>query len=67
MAKRIIVGILLAGLFAALLVFGGEFRMIVFSLAAVVAAYEMGKLFRVKEYNPFMAPLYVFGVLHYFA
>ncbi|MBQ4611739.1 MAG: phosphatidate cytidylyltransferase, partial [Clostridia bacterium] len=67
MAKRIIVGILLAVLFAALLVLGGEFRMIVFSLAAVIAAYEMGKLFRAKGYRPCMGPLYVFGALHYFA
>lgn len=67
MAKRIIVGVLLAGLFAALLILGGEFRMIVFSLAAVAAAYEMGKLFRAKGYSPYMAPLYVFGALHYFA
>lgn len=67
MAKRIIVGVLLAGLFAALLVFGGEFRMIVFSLAAMVAVYEMGKLFRAKGFKPCMGPLYVFGALHYIA
>lgn len=65
MAKRIIVGVLLAGLFVALLVFGGEFRMVVFSLAAIIAAYEMGKLFRAKGYKPWMAPLYVFGAVHY--
>lgn len=67
MAKRIMVGILLVGLFAALLIFGGELRMIVFSLAAVVSAYEMGRLFRAKGYRPVMGPLYVFGALYYFA
>lgn len=65
MLKRIIVGIVLMGLFAALLLLGGAFRMIVFSLAAVIAVYEMGKLLRSKGYRPCMALLYVFAALHY--
>ncbi len=67
MAKRIIVGIVLVGLFAALLVLGGEFRMIVFSLAAVIAVYEMGKVFRTKGHNICMWPLYVFAAAYYVA
>lgn len=65
MAKRIVVGIALACLFAALLMFGGEFRMVIFTLAAVIAVHEMSSLFKAKGYSLCLWPAYIFAALHY--
>ena len=67
MAKRIMVGVALAGLFIALLIFGGWFRTVTFSIAAVISVYELGALFKKKGYKPCLWPAYAFAALHYIA
>lgn len=65
MAKRIVVGLILVCLFAALLLLGSEFRMIIFTLAAIIAVHEMGKLFEAKGHSLCLWPAYIFAAAHY--
>lgn len=67
MAKRVIVGLALVGLYVTMLLTPGEFRMWIFTLAAIVAAWEMGRLFRAKGYRVFMLPAYIFAAAHFLA
>ncbi|OQB25323.1 MAG: Phosphatidate cytidylyltransferase [Firmicutes bacterium ADurb.Bin182] len=61
MLTRIIVGLLLIVILAALLYFGGIFQSVVYSLAAVLSVFEMGYVMRAKGYRPLLPAVYLFA------
>lgn len=67
MGKKIVVGMLLACVFFAVLYFGGAAQGIAFTLVTVLSVYEMGSLFRTKGKNVFLWSTYTFAALYYAA
>lgn len=61
---RVIVGALLGLLFVGIVALGSIFRTVVFTVAAVIAVYEMSNMiYKKTEKNIFAAPAYVFAAL----
>ncbi len=61
---RVIVGVLLGLLFVGIVALGSVFRTVVFTVAAVIAVYEMSNMvYKKTEKNIFAAPAYVFAAL----
>ncbi len=67
MKMRVLVGAGLILLFAAILVIGGWFQVLAFTVAAVISIYEMGRACRAKGLHPCLWPLYAFAALYYAA
>lgn len=67
MLKRIIVGIILIGVLACILYFGGWVQCALFTFAALISVHEMGVVFKKKGYALFIAPLYVLAGLYFVA
>ncbi len=67
MGKKIVVGILLACIFFAVLYFGGAVQGAAFTLCTVVSVYEMGNVYRAVGAAPFLWSAYVFAALYYAA
>lgn len=65
MKMRILVGAGLILLFAAILIIGGWFQVLAFTVAAVVSVYEMGQACKAKGLHPCLWPLYIFAALCY--
>lgn len=65
MAKRTIVGIILALYFAAVVILGGWFQLAGFTLAALFAVIEVGGVFKRKVRSLFMMPSYVMAISFY--
>lgn len=64
--KRILMAAVLIALLGAALYFGGWVLCALFTIGAIMAAYEMGTALGKKDIKPFMAPWYIFA-LFYFA
>ena len=61
---RVIVGAVLGLLFVGIVALGSIFRTVVFTVAAVIAVYEMSNMiYKKTEKNIFAAPAYVFAAL----
>ena len=61
---RVIVGALLGLLFVGIVALGSIFRTVVFTVAAVIAVYEMSNMiYKKTEKNIFAAPAYIFAAL----
>ena len=61
---RVIVGVLLGLLFVGIVALGSIFRTVVFTVAAVIAVYEMSNMiYKKTEKNIFAAPAYIFAAL----
>ena len=61
---RVIVGVLLGLLFVGIVALGSVFRTVVFTVAAVIAVYEMSNMiYKKTEKNIFAAPAYIFAAL----
>lgn len=67
MKIRIIVGLILAAVFALALIFGGFVCFILFTAVAVLSVYEMGSVMRAKGFAPCMWGLYAYAALMYAA
>lgn len=65
MKTRIFVGAGLILLFAAILLMGGWFQILAFTVAALISVYELGKAYRAKGFHPCLWPLYAFAALYY--
>lgn len=59
LGKRAIVAVILLGVLALMLIFGGWIQAAVFSFAAVVSVFEMSRMFRVKGIHVCLPPLYI--------
>ncbi len=66
MVKRIVVGLLLCLLVAAMLYFGNTAEAIVFTLGAILAVHELEQAIKKNGFVPFMAPAYIFAALYAF-
>ncbi len=66
MKTRIIVGTVLSLLLVSVLYFGGLYYIIVMTLFSIAAVHEMGKLLRVKGFNPSMPAAYLFSAAYGF-
>ena len=64
MKTRILVGIGLVFLLAAMFLLGPWFRAIAFTAAALISIYEMDQVFRVKGHRICTWPLYAIGALY---
>lgn len=66
MTKRVIVGFILAAYFAAVVMLGGWFQLIAFTIVALFAVIEVGGVFKRKVRTLFMLPSYIMAVSYYF-
>ncbi|HMM32792.1 MAG TPA: CDP-archaeol synthase [Clostridia bacterium] len=67
MGKRIVVGVLLAALFVAVLYFSGIVQGVALTLFALLSVHEMGGVYRAKGVSPFLWSAYAFAALFYAA
>lgn len=65
MGKKIGVGLLLAGVFFAVLYFGGAVQGVAFTLFTLLSVYEMGIVYREKAASVFLWGAYAFAALYY--
>ncbi|MDL2258524.1 phosphatidate cytidylyltransferase [Eubacteriales bacterium OttesenSCG-928-K08] len=63
MLQRTLIGVLLVGLFVAMLVFGPAVQAIVFTVGGIIAVHEMKNAFSQKGYKLFLVPVYAFAGL----
>lgn len=66
MLKRVLVGIALALLFFSVLFLGGWYQCVVFSLAALLCAYEFKRALGQSGRKLFIYPAYVFAAAYFF-
>lgn len=65
MLTRILVGLLLAGLFLTVWYFGGVVQYTLTSVMAFICVYEYISALKKKGYDPFALPAYIFALLLY--
>ena len=65
MKTRVLVGAALLVLLGGILAFGPLFRSLVFTAAALISVFEMGRAFHNKGFRPCLWPLYLFAGAYY--